>query len=313
VLKVLITSVSKKVPLVHAVRRACEKFGEDYSLYGGDLDPLCIGSYFVDEFWEMPPLDHLKVDELISYCQFHGITRVIPTRDGELIFFAEHRAELSQQGIEVMISSLDGVEIALDKLRFCEVLSGMGISTIETSLDLESLECDRYVVKERYGAGACRVGVNLTNAEAKKHAKKLHHPVFQPCINGQETSVDLYVDTKGLCLGVVLRNRNLVVNGESQITSTFRDEALEERCAMLAQELELTGHGMFQLIHDSENHCDYFLECNPRFGGASTLSLGVGLDSFFWFLCEGAHRKLPPFVRSIEEKTMVRYAEDYIF
>ena len=53
-INVLISSVSRKVPLVKAVRRALEKVGVEGKIIGADADSECIGGYFVDQFWKMP-------------------------------------------------------------------------------------------------------------------------------------------------------------------------------------------------------------------------------------------------------------------
>jgi carbamoyl-phosphate synthase large subunit len=142
----------------------------------------------------------------------------------------------------------------------------------------------------------------------------LNSPIFQPFIDSSEVSVDLYIGKDGICKGVVARTRQLVVNGESQITRTIRNEKLEIMCVKIAEQLGIYGHAVFQvLIDDQDNY--YIIECNTRFGGASSLSLAAGLDSFYWFLLESNGYTVGPelFVRSPEEKTQVRYAEDLIF
>jgi carbamoyl-phosphate synthase large subunit len=56
------------------------------------------------------------------------------------------------------------------------------------------------------------------------------------------------------------------------------------------------------------------VECNPRFGGASSLSVEAGLDSFRWFLLEaGGHSlELTPFRRASRDLRLVRFAADWI-
>ena len=53
---------------------------------------------------------------------------------------------------------------------------------------------------------------------------------------------------------------------------------------------------------------------DARFGGASTLSLAMGLDSFYWFIQEsrGVPSEQLPFHRSENEKMLIRHAEDLI-
>lgn len=311
-MNVLVTSISAKVPMLKTVKRALSKLDEGGRLFGADLDRHCIGSYFVDRFWNMPPIDRLTVEELVRFCRMNGIRAVIPSRDGELSFFSANREALREEDIHVMVSDKACVEVCIDKVRFASRLLENAFPVIPASERLD-FEADRYVVKERYGAGGAGAGLALDAEEAVRHAGRLTHPVFQPYIEGTEVSVDVYVDARGRTKGVIPRRRIRVVNGESQLTSTFRDEELERMCAEMAERLGAYGHILFQLIQDGRGRW-HVLECNTRFGGASTLSVAAGLDSFCWFLleCSGVDLAEVPFMRSDRELTLIRHAEDRI-
>lgn len=309
---VLISSVSRKVPLVQAVRKAVNRLNKGGKVIGGDADPNCIAKYFVDEFWTMPKLSDLNADALCSECRRLGIRFIMPTRDGELEYYAKHKETLLNAEIAVMISDWAAVSICLDKLRFYQTLNGWGIPVIATALGVDEVKTKPYVVKERFGAGSAGVGLRLSKEEAERHAKGLKSPIFQPFLYGNEYSVDLYLDRSSQVKGVIARKREYVVQGESQVTTTLRDSVLEEMCVEAAEKLKLTGHVMFQLIDDASGKEYFMLECNSRFGGASTLSLEAGLDSFYWFFLEALGHDLEqiPFVRSEKEKTLIRYPTD---
>lgn len=311
---VLITSISKKVPLIKAVKKAVKRCYKESKVIGGDCSPNTIGKYFAHDFWLMPQIEQLHISYLIDYCQQNSIKTIIPTRDGELLFFAAKAHTLQENGISIMISNYPTVECCLDKFLFFEVLNDFNCPVIPTVANINEISCKSYVVKERYGAGSKNIALNCSRQDAIKHAGLLENPIFQPFIEGREISVDLYVGKDGICKGVVARTRELVVNGESQITRTIRDEKLENICAEIAQKLGIYGHAVFQVLIDSQGNY-HIIECNNRFGGASSLSLAAGLDSFYWFLLESNGYSIGSelFVRSTEEKTQVRYAEDLIF
>ncbi|UJF36497.1 ATP-grasp domain-containing protein [Paenibacillus hexagrammi] len=301
------------MPLLRAVKLAISKLGGDRRLIGADVDPNCLGQHFVDDFWLMPRLSKLSIEELITYCSNQGIVCIIPTRDGELGYFASHKAALQAHGISVMVSNAEAVELCLDKLAFYEKLQALGYPVIPTALSNGDIGAECLVVKERYGAGSQSIGLNLGKEEAVLHAKMLNEPVFQPYIPGTEVSVDLYVTRECHAKGVIVRTRDLIVSGESQITTTIRNVALEQLCSKLAQELGLYGHVVMQVIIDATGQF-HIIECNTRFGGASTLSIAAGLDTFYWFLLESEGNSLAsyPFLRSAEEKKQIRYAGDLI-
>ncbi|MED0670805.1 NAD-dependent epimerase/dehydratase family protein [Aneurinibacillus aneurinilyticus] len=310
---VLVTSISRKVPLLRAVKQALRKVGDEIRLFGGDIDAGCIGRYFTDEFWLMPHLIDLTPETCIAYCEQNGIGLIIPTRDGELPYFARHKAVFAAHGIEVMVSDERAIDICLDKQRFYDELSVLGYPVIPTAREIEGVSAELYVVKERYGAGSHSLGLKLSEEAARVHATNLEEPIYQPYVAGEEMSVDVYLTHSGRAKGAVVRRRELVVHGESQITTTVQHYELEQLCIKIAEKLELSGHVIFQVFVTPD---DFFhiIECNPRFGGASTLSLAVGLDSFYWSYLEamGVDVADYPFVRSNEEKTMVRYPQDVI-
>lgn len=311
-MNVLISSLSKKVPLVQAVRKALKKCVKKGKIFGADVNPHCVGRYFVDHFWHVPLLHELELVDFLNFCTTHHVKFVIPTRDGELSFFAENKQRLSKEGIEVMVSSVEVINLCLDKQVFYQTLNGLGLSAISTSEHPDFSNVHTYVVKERFGAASEKVGLKLTKEQAIQWAQKLNDPIFQPHIAGEEISIDLYVDKTGEAKGVICRRRDLVIDGESQVTTSFRDEPLELLCGNLAERLGLYGHVMFQVIRGEQSGDYHFLECNPRFGGASTLSIEMGLDSFYWFMLEGLGKNLDqyPFKMTLTEKQLLRHPAD---
>lgn len=287
-LNILVTSIGKKVPMLKAVRQAAERVALNSTLHGGDHDQTCLGRYHVDTFWPMKSDKTLTEQDVISYCEQHRITAIIPTRDAELPFFSRLAPALNGYGIRVMLGPEPGVAACIDKIAFYQKsLTGKESTVLQTVADIEQLRADHLVVKERYGSGSNNIGINLSRDEARLHAATLANPVFQPYLSGTEYSIDLYVDMQDICRGVVARTRDVVVQGESQVSTTVRHPQLEEQCRMLARHLELRGHLVFQAIEDEQGALHFF-ECNCRFGGASTLAVAAGLDSFFWFFSEGA-------------------------
>ncbi len=308
---VLITSISKKMPLIDAVRAAADKLGQFQKIHGCDSDSSCIGQYGVDAFWHCPSLPELTPDQIISYCRDNGITAIIPTRDADLAFYSRHRPLFQKQEIHILISPLDTITTCQDKKQFADLLMKEHLPAIPTFLSLAECSASRYVVKERNGAGSQQIGLALTKEHALEHSHHLKQPIFQPYIEGQEWSIDLFRTLDGHVKGCVARKRDFIVGGESQVTTTARHPALEQLCHTLADKLDIHGHAVFQVIEDAQGGF-HVVECNPRFGGASTASLAVGLDSFFWFFaeCLGLSLHDYPFFRSPGEVRQIRCAAD---
>ncbi|MBA3958425.1 MAG: ATP-grasp domain-containing protein [Parachlamydiaceae bacterium] len=308
---VLITSVSKKIPLIQAVKAAMSKLGRTSVVHGCDTNPDCLGKYFVDTFWHCPKQSKLAVRDIVDYCKKHSINAIIPTRDGDLALFSKMQSELLQHNIRVMISDPSTIDICSDKWRFANWLSEKGFPAIATAVSADELNTKSYVVKERFGAGSLSLGLNLNKTQAMDHAKTLKSPIFQPYLSGKEYSIDLYCSEAGKVHGCIARSRDVVVDGESQVTTTCMKPELESLCLKMAHALEIMGHCVFQVLESSDGAL-HVIECNPRFGGASTASIAAGLDSFLWFFLDCLDQPIYPFVRSSKEIRQVRFPENLL-
>lgn len=304
----LVTSINAKIPLLACVRDALQQFDTTLKLFGSDSDATVLGRYFVDEFWQMPRLDMLTCNEIIDYCQRHRIGFIIPTRDHDVLFFAQHKDALKKAGIACFVSSLQSVTTCYDKLFFAQ--SNASSHLIPTQKDIEALVCERFVVKERFGSGSRSLLLGATKEEALTHAKRLQAPIFQPFINAQEYSVDSYVTQQGLCIGSIVRLREKIVDGESKITVYAPNDAITTVVEKLICTLNLRGHIVTQLLINDEGIS--IIECNARFGGASTLSYRMGLHSFLWFLQEHANQPIT-FALNTNVTRLVRVEQDLYF
>lgn len=311
---VLMTSSSGKVPMLRSVEQAAVKLGSGVRVVAGDTDPGVLTARVADHFWHMPRTEDASLTELLHGVADRGIRAIVPTRDGELEFFARHAGLLRDRGVYVMVSSPESVASCGDKLRFAEECAAIGLASIPTttSLNSELLGPGPYVVKERFGAGTRGLGLALRGTEAEAFAGGLQEPIFQPFVPGAEVSIDAYVSGAGECKGVVVRTRDEVVDGESRVTTTIIDEEAADVARRLLAHLQIRGHAVVQAIRSATGL--RVVECNPRVGGASTLSFAAGLDSLRWFLLEasGADISDEPFASPMKPQRLVRVPTDII-
>lgn len=316
VTNILVTSSSKKAPLIRALQKAAQKIDMNIKVIAGDLNRNVVTKFVGDDFWEMPPLADHSFDEILAKCLELKIGVIIPTRDGELVFWTKNKEKLKERGITVLVSSLKTVTTCLDKFEFYEYLHKVGFNGISTSFELPPVPSDAlYVVKERFGSGSIGVGIGLNYEEATTYASTLEFPIFQPLITGEEISVDIWI-IPDYYESVVLRSRDLVVNGESQITSVFRNQNLERTFMEIARNLEIIGPAVFQAIIDKNGEAQ-IIECNARFGGASTASIAAGSGGFESMIDRyifGNKSQLPrKRVQEIKGLTQVRTAVDHYY
>lgn len=309
---VLVTSSARKVPLVKAMKAAAKKLGPDVLVIAGDIDPMAPTGYVADAFWQMPSTSDASIDALLEGCKARGIRAILPTRDGELPFWARNHALFRKHGIEIIVSSHDAVIRCFDKLAFADFGLAKGLPVIPASKTPEAMG-PRLVVKERFGAGSDRIGLDLDPETACAQAGRLDNPIFQPFVAGEEISIDAWMDDAGNPVGLVLRRRDRVVHGESQITTTFRDTAIEVLAKEVLSALDLRGPAVMQVLV-GQGGAISVVEVNARFGGASTTALVVGLDSLYWSLAQalGRLKQGVNFVRSAAEVRLVRVSSDLV-
>lgn len=307
----LITSSSRKAPLIKAAQSAIKKINPKGIVWAGDISSEAITAHIADNFWKMPPSQDEFLEDLIEGCKDRGITVVLPTRDGELMFWSKNLSLFDSAGISVIISKPDSILRCIDKLAFANFGREMNFPFIQTSEHIDELNCNQYVVKERFGAGARSIGIHLEKSEAMAHAQTLSQPIFQPYVNGIEISIDAWLSKESCVKGLVMRRREILLNGESQITTTFRNNDIEALVTKILVDLKLIGPVVMQAFLTDKDEIQ-IIECNARFGGASTASIAVGLDSLYWSILESEGENINdyPFCRAVDEIRQVRIPSD---
>lgn len=309
-MNILITSLSRKVPLLNAVREALLASQGGGLVWGADSDPECVGHYFADRFWPMPTLDRDDAARrVLDFCAAEEIGLLIPTRDGELPFFALLREQLAAQGTHTTVGSPEAIAVCRDKLRFYEHCLREGILAAPTATSVDDLEGDRFVVKDRRGAGSRDVTIGLDRDDARVRGAQLAEPIFQPMLAGAEHSVDLYANERGEVVEAAPRTRIRVHDGESTVTETVEHPALVHAVVRLIGTLELRGHVVVQAFADGPTVT--LLECNPRVGGASTLGFHAGVESPRWAIREALGETIEPQLGAYRRGLrLIRYPAD---
>lgn len=311
-IKILVSSAADKVALIKSVAEAARQFNSLSKVVAGDSRGDVLSQFVADEFWLMPLINEDNLNSIVEGCRCHGVNVVLPTRDGELYFWAKHKEIFESHGIGVVVSPYESLALCFDKLNFSKFGKLNELPVIISSEKIDEIISHKYVVKERFGSGSKGMGINLTKDEALRHAKKLTDPIYQKFIFGREFSADVWVNKNHIVKGVVLRWRNLVINGESKVTTTFRNQIIEKQIKEVAGLLKLSGPVVLQGIIDESGHLN-IIECNARFGGASTASIKVGLNSIFWSLQEfySGDAFDCTFSRLDGEIRQIRLTEDY--
>ncbi len=311
-MNVLITSASRKVALVRAFQDAVRRILPEGRVIAVDANACAPALYRADAGYVIPRTDSSHfLSFIIEFCSNHDIKLVIPTRDEELPFFAEHNEIFLRQGIRVMIASGDVIRRCLDKssfLRFCTD-HGFTIPKIWVTRDWSNPEI--YPVFLRPSSGKGGRGARKVNSQSELNAF-IDNPkeiLVQEYVDAPEYTVDLFADFSGKVISAVPRRRLHVWGGESFVTATENNAEIIQESVRLANEMGLVGQNTIQcFLRDGK---PLFIEINPRFGGAANLSIRAGADSPSYLLRlmrgETLESCLGQFTNHL---TMLRFVED---
>lgn len=312
---ILITSVSRKVWLVKAFKDALGQVGVRGKVVSADMNELSAGLYVSDRHYLVPPVsdtDFLKA--ILDICEKENIGLLIPTSDGELLFFAEKKGFLAKKGVQVMVSSPEVIKTCNDKYLFYRFLLENNIPTPATFLTdhCHSSSCQYpLILKPRYGSGGSGV-VKINNEEELRFfIKRNPDSILQEFIDGREYSVDVFADFKGNIITVIPRERIETMCGESYKGRTVSDCQITKYAENITKKIKAIGHLTIQCIKNDKG--TLFFEMNPRFGGGAMLGIKAGGNTPLFLVNLMLGETVQPQIGKHKVGlTMLRYTEDLL-
>jgi len=295
--RILISSVGRRVELVHAFRRAAGRLRVPVKIYGTDMTMLAPAMHHVDEPVLVPPIRRRDfLDALLALVTRHRIDMLVPTIDTELPKLAAARARLREEGCTALISGQQVIRVCRDKLAAYRLLSKHGIDVPQTwSADrlptIRSMPFPCFL-KGRFssaGKGAVRID---DAASLRFHLARARQPIVQEYLRGDEYTQDVYCGLDGQVRCVVPRQRLEIRSGEVQKALVVKEPRLIELSRRVIEALGVcVGVITVQCILGPRGRVSV-LEVNPRFGGGVPLSIQAGADFPRWLLAELLGRKI---------------------
>ena len=317
-MNILITSAGRRVSLVRSFQKELKEIDLNGKVYATDSNPmLSAACQIADEYFLAPRLDESNyIDVLLELCKTHEISLIIPTIDTELIELAINKVRFEEQGIKVVISSVEFVSKCRDKRKihkFFEERDVMVpkeyskenykipifIKPIDGSRSLET-----FVIKSKY---------DFTDYHFNN--KKLMFLEYLDHNEYDEFTCDLYYDKDHKLKCAVPRKRIEVRDGEVYKALTANNNLvpyLKERLDYIEGAVGCLTAQFF--VHKTDNEKIYGIEINPRFGGGYPLTYLSGANFSKWIIEEYLLDK------AIEEKfdvwesdlLMIRYDDEIL-
>ncbi|HLZ64704.1 MAG TPA: ATP-grasp domain-containing protein [Aliidongia sp.] len=276
-MNVLILSASAKVLLVQSFRQAaaerggrvvaCDTAADSAALYAAD-EAVLVPRSTAPEF----------AAAVLELCAGKNIRLVVPTRDAELAALSGCVEALRERGVSLLLPPPRALEICRDKRKFTDFCRTIGLPVARSYAPGEMPTRFPVFARPIAGAGGQGARVLRSAAEVAALGDGASTTIVQDYVDDPEYTIDVLMDLEGRPLQAVARSRLLIRNGESQ-KSRVEDLPVLSRGALdLCSALGLVGHNVVQAFH-SPARGPHYIEVNPRFGGASNLSIAAGLDS----------------------------------
>lgn len=280
-IKLLFTSVGRRVELLQAFRHAGDKLGLRLKIYGAEMSNSAPALAFCDGSIQVCSIRSDEyIPQLLDICRSYAIDVLIPTIDTDLLILSRNRERFSAIGTRVLISAPEMIAVCRDKNKTGAFFEGCGLMAPGTYSDYEKYNgpfpC---FIKPKDGSSSIDAYKVGTAGDLPVYAKMVKDYIIQPFIAGKEYTVDILCDFEGEPVYITPRERIAVRSGEVIKTKIAQDARIVEECLRLIAAFKPCGPLTVQLIRQNETGDDYFIEINPRFGGGAPLSMMAGADS----------------------------------
>ena len=291
-LTICITSAGRRVELINSLRRDAETLNISLRTIAVDSNPqLSAACQIADSCYIVPHCNKPDYISTISrICSENKVNMVIPTIDTELLILAENQSVLSKYRCKIVVSEVEAVKVARDKLFTAKVLTAQKIPSPVTALlsdvDAGKVSIPFPAVLKRID-GSSSIGLHFATSLDEARALRLDGEAYvaqEKCI-GPEYTVNCFVDQKGALRAAVPHRRIETRSGEVSKGVTERRDDLHKLAEQIVVALPgLRGPFCFQVIL-TENGPKVF-EINARFGGGYPLAHAAGATFGKWLIEE---------------------------
>lgn len=273
-LKVLFTSVGRRVELIRHFLDHAESHPQDLRVLGTELDPFAPAAQLLgDAAIVVPRVDNPTYPQVIAaLCEEHGVDVVYPLIDPDI-------PRLGVVGPSVPLASVNpaAAEMVSDKWLTYEWLIERKIPTAESWLPASIGEPDFPVfMKPRRGSGGVDAFRVRSPEEFSFFSTYIDDPIVQRLLAGPEVTVDIIVGSRGETLATIQRMRLAVRGGEVSRGLVIDDVAVADSVRQVIEALQPTGPVTVQGMYD-EDGSFRVTEINARMGGGIPLAVAAGV------------------------------------
>lgn len=280
-MKLLFTSVGRRVELMQAFRAAADRLSIDVTIIGADITESAPALFFCDETRIVPRIRSAEyLPCLLSICKTEKVDCLIPTIDTDLLLLSEHKQQFEAVGTKVLIAASEKVRICRDKNYTADYFLSLGLKSPKPVDTVEKYTGGfPAFIKPKDGSSSVDAYKVERAEDLVMYAAKIGEYIIQPFVSGREFTIDVFCDYEGNPIFITPRERLAVRAGEVLKTRIHQDDRMIEEMKTLVADFKPSGQITVQLIQDESTGVNYYIEINPRFGGGAPLSIKAGADS----------------------------------
>jgi len=292
-LNILFLGGAKRVSLAEKFIDEGKEMGVDINIFSYELDidvPISlVGEIIIGLRWN----DSNLYNHLLEIIDTKKIDIILPFLDYATIVAAKLKKLTEGKNVFIPVSDEERCEVFFNK-KFANTWCIKNDIKVPSNIDKYPL-----IAKPIHGSASKGILVLESLPELNNLANKEDY-LIQQFVKGREYSIDVYVSPLDKqIISIVPRIRLETQGGESIKSITLKEEFLINFSREIIMKTGLVGPLTLQLIENSVTKDLYFMEINPRFGGAVLNSIFAGANS-------------PAYLLNDFYKIMNTYNEDWI-
>jgi len=310
-LNILVTSAGRRVKIVQYLKDTLST--QNGKVIATDCDLNAPALYFADEYELIPRIDDENyLSSILALCEKHRIDGIISLIDPELEILAMNKAKFEEIGTKLILSPLDMIEYSFDKQETYHYLSELGIATVPTYSNLESVVSLLgkgeliYPLVVKPGKGSASIGINIVHnqLDLKNGFSKEEDLIIQPFYNDREFGIDVYIDTlSGKIVDLFIKEKIVMRSGETDKSVAIHNDEIESLVKELISKTNFRGPIDIDCFEYNGEY--YISEVNPRFGGGYPHAHEIGCN-FMEYIVTNLEGNLN------EQYEGYKYEKDYV-
>lgn len=300
-MNILLSCVGRRSYLVEYFKEAIKS--NDGKVIGTNSEAFTSGMLACDKSYVVPHVNDAEyIPTLLKIAKDEDVSMVISLFDIDLPYLAKAKELFKKNGIEIIISSEEVIDISNDKLHTYYFLKNnefntpVTLTTLEEAIHLLNNNDLIYplFVKPRFGMGSIGVykadNINeltffyiyVQKQIRESYLYKLSSEnldsmvLIQESILGKEFGIDILNDLEGNYVMSVAKEKLAMRSGETDISIVIENKQLSELSEKLSRKLGHIGNLDLDVLFDGNTY--YILELNARFGGGFPFSYLAGAD-----------------------------------